>query len=334
MLYKALHRSFTAVPALETPYLSQLRQFKFREALKTEGTPVRWIYRELERYVSAYSLGLSELGLTSQDLLVLWLSRKDATEAFVLQFAALAAGVPVHLVDSEDTLATALSRAKGLVFTPWESCKGEVRADFVLGLLPELKQTQHGSLLKSAKFPGVSQVIQTGHSTIRGTIKLKQLPVFADSSQTSVVKPTPTAETLAFEHQRQGKALTAVTQGQLYERISKLNAALALKKEDVLLNTLSPNQPAFFASTLASLVVGGRSVLCGLQQAKKAYTSQQGSVLAYDSSCDFKDHSVSCLIISAADSAEVEQIAKHARDSAKIEAVKVVGVNSSTLELL
>jgi hypothetical protein len=331
MLYKALHRSFAA--ALETPYLSQLRQFKFREALKTEGTPVRWIYRELERYASAYSLGLTELGLTSQDLLVLWLSRKDATEAFVLQFAALTAGVPVHLVDSEDTLAAALSRAKGLVFTPWESCKGEVRADFVLGLLPELKQTQHGSLLKSAKFPGVSQVIQTGHSTIRGTIKLKQLPVYADFSQTSVVKPTQTAETLAFEHQRQG-TLTAVTQGQLYERISKLNSALALKKEDVLLNTLSPSQPAFFASTLASLVVGSRSVLSGVQHSKKAFTSQQGSVLAYDGSADFKDHSVSCLIISAADSVEAEKIAKHARDSAKIEAVKVVGVNSSTLELL
>mmetsp|Transcript_9341 Transcript_9341/g.17929 ORF Transcript_9341/g.17929 Transcript_9341/m.17929 type:complete len:332 (-) Transcript_9341:880-1875(-) len=331
MLSKVLQRQFSA--ALESSFHKQLAKFQYREALKTEGAPVRWIYRELERYAGAYTLGLAELGLSNKDLLVLWLGRKDATEAFILQFGALHAGVPFHLVGNEDLLSSALIRAKGLVFSPWESCQGEARADYVLTLLPELRQTQHGSLLKAAQFPNLQHVIQTGHSTIRGTIKLKQLPVYADFSQTSIPRPNPSAETLAFEHDNKG-SLVSVTQGQLYERVAKLNSALALKKEDVVVNTLDPNSPGFLASSLTPLVVGSRSVISGVTNTKKTFASQLGTVLAYDGTADFKDQSVKSLLLSAANAADAEQLAKHAKDVAKIEAQKVVVINSSTLELI
>lgn len=129
------------------------------------------------------------MGLRPGDKVVSWLTCKDFAESQVLYLACARAGIQVMQV-AKDDVQSALSDAKGLVFSPWQMVGEEYRVDKVLELVPELSTTHHGSELHSKAFPTLKHVLQTGHSTIRGTLKFKQVPIFAKVERTSSVKPT------------------------------------------------------------------------------------------------------------------------------------------------
>jgi len=48
--------------------------------------------------------------------------------------------------------------------------------------MPELESLYPGDAIKLSAYPDLKQIIQTGHSNVRGVIKFKDSLVFANSS--------------------------------------------------------------------------------------------------------------------------------------------------------
>lgn len=93
--------------------------------------------------------------------------------------------------DSVDSLHQTLkdSDAKGLVFSPTTKVDDATRAELVYKLMPELETMNPGEGLSVSAYPHLKQVIQSGHSNIRGVIKYKDSLVYAAASLSSFSLP-------------------------------------------------------------------------------------------------------------------------------------------------
>ena len=114
------------------------------------------------------------------------MDQNNSAEVLVSTMGASKAGVTVVTFSEKenvDSLNQALkdSGARGLLFSPSTpvSEDGTTRADFVHKLIPELDSMYPGDALNLSSYPSLKQIIQTGHSNIRGVIKYKDSLVYA-----------------------------------------------------------------------------------------------------------------------------------------------------------
>jgi hypothetical protein len=92
-----------------------------------------------------------------------------------------------------DSLHSALrdSGARGLYFSPGTEANdnGDNRASFINKLMPELDSLYPGDAIKIQAYPMLKQIVQTGHSNMRGVIKFKDSLVYANPAMSSYSLP-------------------------------------------------------------------------------------------------------------------------------------------------
>jgi hypothetical protein len=104
---------------------------------------------------------------------------------------AIKAGVTVVAFDEKDNIdafnqALKDSGSRGLMFSPQtvisQEKNGEqvTRQTFLQKLMPELHSLYPGDELSLQNYPELKQIIQLGHTTIRGVIKFKDSMVYAN----------------------------------------------------------------------------------------------------------------------------------------------------------
>lgn len=110
------------------------------------------------------------------------------------QVGAIKAGVTVVTFEEKNNIGALestlkASEAKGLIFSPSTQTsegEGNTREKFLRKLMPELEKLYPGDNLDLKNYPHLSQIIQLGHSTIRGTIKYKDAMVYANPKMTTM----------------------------------------------------------------------------------------------------------------------------------------------------
>ncbi len=128
------------------------------------------------------------------------------------QMGAIKAGVSVVTFDEKDS-AEAFnetlkdSKAKGLILSPGTEVEGEEfnkRSDVLEKLMPELAHHEPGNHLNVSGFPELKQIIQVGHSAIRGTMKFKDCMVYARQKYAFYSMPENITEDIVIESYKGG----------------------------------------------------------------------------------------------------------------------------------
>ena len=81
--------------------------------------------------------------------------------------------------------------------------------------MPELHNLYPGDELNLKAFPHLKQIIQLGHTTIRGVIKFRDSMVYANPSQSLVQIPENSPSDLALVSYQNGKEISSFTGGEL-----------------------------------------------------------------------------------------------------------------------
>mmetsp|Transcript_5109 Transcript_5109/g.5056 ORF Transcript_5109/g.5056 Transcript_5109/m.5056 type:complete len:198 (+) Transcript_5109:391-984(+) len=194
-----------------------------------------------------------------------------------------------------------------------------------------MSSTQFGSSLKSQKYPGLKGIIQTGFSTIRGSLKLKQIPVYAELEETSnsmknfEVKPNlPLFSHLGVSHTQENLANFAVD----------FAGKLEIKGGDTVINTLFHQYPLTFGSVLGASFVGAKTVIAPDADGLGLYNSQHAKVLIV---CPEKAQNIKgkgeieTLVVGTKNSGSIEPFVKKLHDQG-VKARKVVDVDLITLK--
>lgn len=140
---------------------------------------------------------------------------------------AFKAGVSIVTFDEKeniDALTQALkdSNARGFLFSPQTEISNDkethqhvTRQTFLQKLMPELHNLYPGDELNLKAFPHLKQIIQLGHTTIRGVIKFKDAMVYANPAVSLVQIPENSPSDLAFVSYQNGKEVASFTGGEL-----------------------------------------------------------------------------------------------------------------------
>jgi hypothetical protein len=81
--------------------------------------------------------------------------------------------------------------------------------------MPELNRLYPGDNLNLKGYPDLKQIIQLGHSSIRGVIKFKDSMVYANPQLTTLEIPDNTPGDEAFVSYKGGKQVSSFTNGEL-----------------------------------------------------------------------------------------------------------------------
>ena len=302
-----------------------------RDAFKVASQGVQWTYTELnvrfrQRYTSAFAHGLLEMGLTAGDSVAFWTCKCDSAETVALQLACARAGLQAHLVPSPEGLADSLKEAKALIVSPWIAVKGtdDKRIDVVIKLVPETRTTHWGTPLQSAAFPGLKYIVQLGFSTIRGTIKAKNVGIYGRGGlQAGADTPFLSAQGSAF------------SQKALLDLSSSLASELHLGKGQTLLNLINPKSPASLLGALASFSTSGKVVMPGDEKhVGKLAAAQQPTAILLDAPLNLAESGeVEYLVVAETSGQAAEALAAKVRDSG-LKAKKVAALHAQTLQRL
>ncbi|CAG9329623.1 unnamed protein product [Blepharisma stoltei] len=330
MLSKAIERLNLLGP-IEKAFAAQLKSFPHRDAWHFPDKSIRWTFKEVNRYSQAYAMGLAELGLNPGDKVATWLSCKEFPESLILQLACARAGFEIVSLDSTENFESGMKSAKLLIVSPWESWGNNNRIDFVLSQIPEMLKTQSGSSLKSQKYPGLKGIIQTGFSTIRGSLKLKQIPVYAELEETSnsmqnfEIKPNlPLFSHFGVSHTQENLANFAVD----------FSEKLGVKGGDSVISTLSHQYPLTFGSVLGASFVGAKTVIAPDADGLSLYKAQHAKVLIVnmEKAQNIKGKGeIETLVIGTKKSASIEPFVKKLHDQG-VKARKIVDFDLITLK--
>jgi hypothetical protein len=89
-------------------------------------------------------------------------------------------------------------------------------------LLPELHSLYPGDELDLKNYPNLKQIIQLGHTTIRGVIKYRDAMVYSNPRVTNIEIPENSTSDAAFQSYKNGKQVSSQSNGDI------ANAALNL----------------------------------------------------------------------------------------------------------
>ena len=207
-------------------------------------------------------MGLLEMGLRPGDTLSTWITCTEAAESYMVHLACYRAGISIFPIASEEDYVKALSSSSALLFSPWEDHEGTPRVDLVLKQVPSLLNTPAGSLVKSKH--ATKYFIQTGFSTIRGTFKLKSIPVYSPL-QNPVDK---------FNYHYKG---TDINNDQ-FENYAAIFAE-KVGAEETVLNTVSCKEVFGFGSIAAALKYRIKTVSCVMDDIQEAAMRQNARVI-------------------------------------------------------
>lgn len=88
--------------------------------------------------------------------------------------------------------------------------------------MPELNSLYPGDELSVNAYPHLTQIIQLGHSTIRGVIKFKDSMVYANPRFSTKSIPENSPEDVGFESYQNGKQVSSYTSGELTSHAQEL----------------------------------------------------------------------------------------------------------------
>lgn len=202
------------------------------------------------------------MGLKSGDSLSTWISCSEAAESYMVHLACYRAGIKVFALSSEEDLEKALSSTSALVFSPWEESNGLPRIDKVLEKVPTLLTTPTGSFVKSSH--ATKYFIQSGFKTIRGTYKLKSIPVYSP-----LLNPVD-----SFTYTYKG----VTTQNDDFFKFAK-DFSGKIVEGDRIVNGVACKEAFGFASVAAAVKIGVKSVSAVLGDSSAAVLHHNANVL-------------------------------------------------------
>lgn len=221
---------------------------------------------------------------------MLWVDSENSAEIATAQMGALKSGVSLVTVDEKDDInhvASALERsqARGLLVSPHtKSSENNQRANQLLDLVPELIRAKPGEKVKFDHFPHLTNVIHTGHVSIRGATKFKETMLYAKKSMTNLRIPGSESNSLAMECFSGGDRVASLTNHEFVKSAVEIWDRY-LNGDNKLLPvflTLSLQYPLGFASLLAC-VHGGRKAFVpstyNLAKIAKSFNNQKSDVL-------------------------------------------------------
>ena len=269
------------------------RNNEWLDAVRFDSQELNWTIKELDQHTAAFAYGLVERGFAPGDKLLLWVDAEHSAEVAVAQIGAVKAGVTVVAVDAKDEMhhvgdALEASGAKGLLLSPHTKQDGNhKRANLLLELMPELADYYPGQKLVIDNFPNLTNIIHTGHSTIRGTNKFKESLVYTKPHLTNMKIHGSAKSDLAMEFYSKGDLLTSLTNDELLKKAKEVWKKYLSDGEKHLpvFMTLSLQTPLGFASFLAS-VTNGRKVFVpstyNMAKISKSFNFQRSDVLVCD----------------------------------------------------
>ena len=202
------------------------------------------------------------MGLKPGDTLSTWITCTEAAESYIVHLACYRAGISIFPIASEEDYVKALSSSSALLFSPWEDHEGVPRVDLVLKRVPSLLNTPTGSLVNSTH--ATKYFIQTGFSTIRGTFKLKSVPVYSP-----LQNPAD-----KFNYHYKGTTIN----NEEFENYAKVFAE-KVGTDETVLNTVSCKEVFGFGSIAAALKYKIKTVSCVMDDIQEAAIKQNARVI-------------------------------------------------------
>lgn len=95
--------------------------------------------------------------------------------------------------------------------------------------MPELHNLYPGDELNLKNYPHLKQIIQLGHTTIRGVIKFKDAMVYANPKLSNYEIPENSPSDVAFQAYSNGKQAVSLTNGDLVSSSQSLWGSLFSK---------------------------------------------------------------------------------------------------------
>lgn len=260
------------------------------DCVRFDAQKLNLTVKEFDVYSTAFSYGLVEQGFEPGDKLMLWVDTENSAEIAVAQVGALKHGVSIVTVDHKDEVhhvgdALESSGAKGLLISPHTKLDGNnQRANLLLDLIPELTESRPGQKFASDNFPNLTNIIHTGHVTIRGTTKFKENMLYTHRSLTNYRIANPEADGVAFECYKGGEQICSYTNSELIAKAEDIwkNYLKGEDKQLPIFLTLSLQYPLGFA-TLLSSIMNGRKVFVpstfNISKIAKSFGYQKSEVL-------------------------------------------------------
>lgn len=257
------------------------------------------------------------MGLKPGDTISTWITCSEPAESNIVHLACYQAGLKLIPLSSGQDLPQALSSSSALVFSPWEKFNSEYRIDHILSSVPELLKTPTGSLVKSSF--KTKYFVQTGFKTIRGTYKLKTIPVYNGNS---VNHP-------GFEINYKGNVVGT-------EAFAKFVDGIGKESGKVVVCALPCKSPLAIGSLVGNLVAGNKVVNAVMSDPGNAVNSFEASVLitSEEKLPQIKEScTVSKLILSLDNKSDLDRVSKLIEKKG-VRAKSIVAYNSADLSNL
>jgi hypothetical protein len=173
---------------------ARLQEHPLRDAIRFENQNKTWTYKELEHHSNAFAYGLLELGYKRGDRLLLWADKAYTSEITIAQLGSAKVGVAIVplLSSSGSDFQSALkdTDARGVILSANTKSGGQKRSEVLYEAFPELENAYSGSPTSFSNYPKLKNVIHLGFHTLPGTIKYRQLLVYANKNFTTHSLPT------------------------------------------------------------------------------------------------------------------------------------------------
>lgn len=161
--------------------------------MRFENQNITWTFEDLDRHSNAFAYGLVEQGWKSGDRLLLWIGNNHTSEICAAQIGAAKAGVTIVAAStgSEQDIEKLIgdSQCTGILFSPNTKIGETKYSEIIRKLVPETAKTNRGAEWKSSKYPKLRHIIHTGFYSQPGTIKYKQLLLYASKNYNTVKLP-------------------------------------------------------------------------------------------------------------------------------------------------
>lgn len=180
------------------------------------------------------------------DRIVTWMDKSHVTESATAQIGCLKAGVTIvpYIGDSVDGFLGAVedSSAKAAIFSPNGRVEGNIkRAEAIQRELPELSLHYPGDPLTLGSFPALNALIQTGFYTIPGTLKFRDILVYANPFYRTKLLPQIDDSSLLFSGSTGDLSLGEATD---------LASSFTLKNAGRVIVVMgNPNSPSLFTKS-------------------------------------------------------------------------------------
>jgi fatty-acyl-CoA synthase len=162
-------------------FRDRLSAYEHKDALMSphqyyEQEPLRFTWQQLSKQVSALSCGLLDARLRSGDNIAGMLPSYNS-ESLILQWAAARAGCAVHHGQNsplcgDQEIARLLDSCDARIAMMEAKVGRENRLEALQRVVVEYQDWRRGDPMRSRRFPSLKNVVQTGSTSLPGTVRL------------------------------------------------------------------------------------------------------------------------------------------------------------------